>query len=95
MHFTYFLIGTADDELWPLIQKKLDILNKAGLSKDNFMDSESHSVSTASSSKEAKITNYFSSSFTEEDAAALGKYSYFTLILLFFTCLFTSKVWMM
>ena len=91
MHFTYFLIGTADDELWPLIQKKLDILNKAGLSKDNFMDSESHSVSTASSSKETKITNYFSSSFTEEDAAALGKYSYFTLILLF-SCIFNSKL---
>merc|ERR1719225_2372826 len=60
--------GTADDEMWPLIQKKLDTLNKGGLSKDNFMDSESHSVSIASSSKEAKITNYFSSSFTEEDA---------------------------
>ncbi len=28
--------GTADDELWPMIQKKLDVLNKAGLSKDNF-----------------------------------------------------------
>merc|ERR1719219_1623912 len=37
--------GTSDDELWPLIQKKLNVLNKAGLSKDNFMDSESHSVS--------------------------------------------------
>jgi hypothetical protein len=31
----YFL-GTADDELWPLIQGKLDVLNKVGLSKDNF-----------------------------------------------------------
>ena len=28
--------GTADDELWPMIQKKLDVLNKVGLSKDNF-----------------------------------------------------------
>ena len=36
------------------------------------MDSESHSVSNASSSKEEnKITDYFSSSFTEEDLAAL------------------------
>ena len=33
--------GTADDELWPMIQKKLDVLNKAGLTKDNFQDSES------------------------------------------------------
>ncbi len=29
--------GTADDVLWPLLQSKLDVLNKAGLSKDNFM----------------------------------------------------------
>ncbi|XP_054712629.1 SWI/SNF-related matrix-associated actin-dependent regulator of chromatin subfamily A-like protein 1 [Uloborus diversus] len=28
--------GTADDEIWPLVQRKLEILNKAGLSKDNF-----------------------------------------------------------
>ena len=28
--------GTADDSLWPMIQKKLVVLNKAGLSKDNF-----------------------------------------------------------
>ena len=34
--------GTADDELWPLIQRKLDVLNKAGLSKDNFFDSDTH-----------------------------------------------------
>jgi len=33
--------GTADDELWPMIQKKLDVLNKAGLTKDNFQDSDS------------------------------------------------------
>jgi hypothetical protein len=32
--------GTADDHLWPLIQGKLDVLNKAGLSKDNFLDAE-------------------------------------------------------
>ena len=35
---------TADDELWPMIQRKLEVLNKAGLSKDNFMDSENHST---------------------------------------------------
>ncbi|PNF23884.1 hypothetical protein B7P43_G13718, partial [Cryptotermes secundus] len=31
---------TADDHIWPLIQSKLDVLNKAGLSKDNFLDTE-------------------------------------------------------
>ena len=66
--------GTADDELWPMIQRKLEVLNKAGLSKENFMDSESHStcVQTASgSSDNSKITDYFSSSLTEEDIQAL------------------------
>ena len=29
-----------DDTLWPMIQNKLVVLNKAGLSKDNFEDSE-------------------------------------------------------
>ncbi|GFS90155.1 hypothetical protein TNCV_508161 [Trichonephila clavipes] len=32
--------GTADDEMWPLVQRKLDILNKAGLSKDNFKSAD-------------------------------------------------------
>jgi len=30
--------GTSDDHLWPLVQAKLDVLNKAGLSKDNFCE---------------------------------------------------------
>merc|ERR1719211_840667 len=36
--------GTADDKLWPMIQKKLEVLNKAGLTKDNFCDSDSRNV---------------------------------------------------
>lgn len=32
--------GTADDYLWPLVQSKLDILSKAGLSKDNFHEAD-------------------------------------------------------
>ena len=38
--FNFFCRGTADDSLWPMIQKKLVVLNKAGLSKDNFEESE-------------------------------------------------------
>ena len=69
--------GTADDVLWPMLQKKLDVLNQAGLSKDNFQDSEATSAKapkkrdsqgsscsrTASSSSQEvnKITDYFSS----------------------------------
>ncbi|XP_037078361.1 LOW QUALITY PROTEIN: SWI/SNF-related matrix-associated actin-dependent regulator of chromatin subfamily A-like protein 1 [Pollicipes pollicipes] len=30
--------GTADDHIWPLVQSKLDVLNKAGLTKDDFTD---------------------------------------------------------
>lgn len=32
--------GTADDVLWPMIQEKLKVLNKAGLSKDNFEEAD-------------------------------------------------------
>ena len=45
-----------------MIQRKLDVLNKAGLSKDNFMDSESHTVQNAAAAAEAdnnhKITDF-------------------------------------
>ena len=44
-------IGTADDKLWPMIQKKLDVLNKAGLSKDNFSHSDSRNVEQKLSKK--------------------------------------------
>lgn len=33
--------GTADDYIWPLVQSKLEVLGKAGLSKDNFSSAES------------------------------------------------------
>ncbi|XP_076363842.1 LOW QUALITY PROTEIN: SWI/SNF-related matrix-associated actin-dependent regulator of chromatin subfamily A-like protein 1 [Tachypleus tridentatus] len=36
--------GTADDHIWPLVQKKLETLNKAGLSKDNFSDTDTTRV---------------------------------------------------
>lgn len=32
--------GTADDHIWPMVQHKLSILSKAGLSKDDFKDSD-------------------------------------------------------
>jgi SWI/SNF-related matrix-associated actin-dependent regulator 1 of chromatin subfamily A len=36
--------GTADDSLWPMIQRKLVVLARAGLSKDNFEDSEQRNL---------------------------------------------------
>ncbi|KAJ9593809.1 hypothetical protein L9F63_027543, partial [Diploptera punctata] len=50
--------GTADDHLWPMIQNKLDVLNKAGLSKDNFLDTENTFLQK--SKKQPSILNYFS-----------------------------------
>lgn len=67
-------LGTADDELWPLLQKKLDVLNEAGLSKDNFHESnaiqhlkKADDEMKAAINSPSKITDYFSSSFTELD----------------------------
>ena len=28
--------GTSDDHVWNLVKEKLEVLNKAGLSKDNY-----------------------------------------------------------
>ncbi|XP_067014077.2 SWI/SNF-related matrix-associated actin-dependent regulator of chromatin subfamily A-like protein 1 [Anabrus simplex] len=57
--------GTADDHLWPLIQHKLDVLNKAGLSKDNFRRSDTTSVMQTN---QKTLLNYFSTlNEVEED----------------------------
>jgi len=56
--------GTADDELWPMIQKKLDVLNKAGLSKDNFQESESKIVVNKA---QKTIDQFFNKSFEASD----------------------------
>jgi len=37
--------GTADDHIWPMIKTKLDLLNKVGLSKDTFDNTELIKVS--------------------------------------------------
>lgn len=38
--------GTADDDLWPLINEKLDVLGKAGLTKENLADAKSVQTSS-------------------------------------------------
>jgi SWI/SNF-related matrix-associated actin-dependent regulator 1 of chromatin subfamily A len=60
--------GTADDCIWPLIQSKLDVLNKAGLSKDNFLDSETSVLQN--SRKQPSILNYFSEISSLDDDVA-------------------------
>lgn len=36
--------NTADDYLWPLVMTKLDVLNRAGLSKDNFQAADTTAI---------------------------------------------------
>jgi len=48
--------GTADDELWPMIKRKLDVLNQAGLSKDNFENSDSRQLE---SKDQSRIQDFF------------------------------------
>jgi len=61
---------TADDVLWRNIQSKLNVLNKAGLSKDNFENSESRVMEDT---RQTKIDDCFNSSKTsqEEDLDSL------------------------
>ena len=54
--------GTADDHLWTLISQKLDVLNKAGLSKDNFMDKDSGENIKQVVGGRGKITSHFTPS---------------------------------
>merc|ERR1712142_153204 len=55
---------TADDVLWPMIQQKLDVLNKAGLSKDNFEESE---AAVMEDTRQHKIDAFFQAELKEED----------------------------
>jgi len=55
---------TADDVMWPMIQKKLDVLNKAGLSKDNFEESEAEIMTDT---RQHKIDEFFKADMKEED----------------------------
>ena len=48
--------GTVDDILWPMISNKLDILNKAGLSKDNFREAD---VEILKKKERTDISNFF------------------------------------
>ncbi|KAK7869180.1 hypothetical protein R5R35_006630 [Gryllus longicercus] len=50
--------GTADDHLWPLIQSKLEVLNKAGLSKDSFQTCATSTV-VCKRTDQKSITDFF------------------------------------
>uniref|UniRef100_A0A1B6GXP5 SWI/SNF-related matrix-associated actin-dependent regulator of chromatin subfamily A-like protein 1 n=1 Tax=Cuerna arida TaxID=1464854 RepID=A0A1B6GXP5_9HEMI len=65
--------GTADDYLWPLIQSKLEILNKAGLSKDSYISADTKCIGTpdSKSSTQTKIDDFFENPFDDEDDSDL------------------------
>ncbi|KAK3588463.1 hypothetical protein CHS0354_004677 [Potamilus streckersoni] len=56
--------GTADDYIWPLVQKKLDVLSKAGLTKDDFSEADTTRLKDA---KQLDIAKMFEQSFFEYD----------------------------
>nr|XP_022308284.1 ATP-dependent helicase fft2-like [Crassostrea virginica] len=55
--------GTADDHLWPLVQKKLEVLSKAGLSKEDFSSAD---TKTMKDSRQSDLMQFFEESFMED-----------------------------
>ncbi|XP_019635007.1 PREDICTED: SWI/SNF-related matrix-associated actin-dependent regulator of chromatin subfamily A-like protein 1 [Branchiostoma belcheri] len=56
--------GTADDYIWPLVQGKLDVLSKAGLTKDDFSTADTTSFRDP---KQESILSYLEQSFSCDD----------------------------
>ncbi|KAK3908406.1 SWI/SNF-related matrix-associated actin-dependent regulator of chromatin subfamily A-like protein 1 [Frankliniella fusca] len=61
--------GTADDKIWPIIQKKLEVIGKAGLSQDDF--NVEPVVHAKSQTENESITDYFSHN-DEDDMLLAG-----------------------
>ncbi|KHJ76266.1 hypothetical protein OESDEN_07219 [Oesophagostomum dentatum] len=60
--FVQYLIArnTADDVIWPLVQKKLDVLGQVNLSNDTFRDAEkSHLRCESHTNHPKEITDFF------------------------------------
>ncbi|EYC38236.1 hypothetical protein Y032_0731g1900 [Ancylostoma ceylanicum] len=68
--FVQYLIArnTADDFIWPLVQKKLDVLGQVSLSNDTFRDAERSHLRCESHHSE--ITDFFN---TDENLASAAK----------------------
>ncbi|XP_072179290.1 SWI/SNF-related matrix-associated actin-dependent regulator of chromatin subfamily A-like protein 1 [Diadema setosum] len=56
--------GTADDYIWPLVQKKLSTLSKAGLSRDDFKEADTTEFKDP---RQRSILSFFEQSFFEDD----------------------------
>ncbi|XP_036872336.2 SWI/SNF-related matrix-associated actin-dependent regulator of chromatin subfamily A-like protein 1 isoform X1 [Manis javanica] len=58
--------GTADDYLWPLIQEKIEVLSKAGLSETKFSEMTEATDYFCKDPKQLQIYDLFQKSFEED-----------------------------
>ncbi|XP_066489145.1 SWI/SNF-related matrix-associated actin-dependent regulator of chromatin subfamily A-like protein 1 isoform X2 [Tiliqua scincoides] len=58
--------GTADDYLWPMVQKKIKVLGKAGLSETTFSESAEAMDYFYKNPKQQTILNLFQKTFSED-----------------------------
>ncbi len=56
--------------MWPMVVQKLETLNKAGLTKDNFHEADSEALQQSSQSSQKGIDDYFQP-LQDQDLAAL------------------------
>ncbi|XP_038646256.1 SWI/SNF-related matrix-associated actin-dependent regulator of chromatin subfamily A-like protein 1 [Scyliorhinus canicula] len=60
--------GTADDYLWPIIQEKVKVLGQAGLSENNFSETETTSY-FHQGPRQAKMVDFFQTAFSDAEGA--------------------------
>ncbi|KAJ1355035.1 SWI/SNF- matrix-associated actin-dependent regulator of chromatin sub A-like protein 1 [Parelaphostrongylus tenuis] len=74
--FVQYLIArnTADDVIWPLVQKKLDVLGQVNLSNETFRHA-SHTHMKCESSMNLEITDFFKEENTVENSYKRAKLS--------------------
>lgn len=61
--------GTADDYIWPIIQGKLDVLGKAGLTKDDFSNADTKIMTDPN---QRTLLDLFNSEFIESTSPSLS-----------------------
>ncbi|XP_041057134.1 SWI/SNF-related matrix-associated actin-dependent regulator of chromatin subfamily A-like protein 1 isoform X3 [Carcharodon carcharias] len=59
--------GTADDYLWPIIQEKVKILGEAGLSENNFSETETTDYFHRGP-RQAKVIDFFQMTFADSES---------------------------
>ncbi|KAM6934194.1 SWI/SNF-related matrix-associated actin-dependent regulator of chromatin subfamily A-like protein 1 [Xenentodon cancila] len=59
--------GTADDHLWPMIQEKMNVLEKVGLSESNLSENAVNTSFHSKDSKQRSIMEMFQRSFSADD----------------------------